>query len=62
MAQAFEAAECGRPGPVLIDLPKNVQLQTVEWHPDDPTCGRFGSRCGSTATHQAGRNPGRRLR
>ena len=37
MAQAFEAAECGRPGPVLIDLPKNVQLQTVEWQPDDPT-------------------------
>ena len=36
MAQAFEAAECGRPGPVLIDLPKNVQLQMTEWDPAAP--------------------------
>ncbi|HVW69050.1 MAG TPA: biosynthetic-type acetolactate synthase large subunit [Steroidobacteraceae bacterium] len=29
LAAAFHAAETGRPGPVLIDLPKNVQTQSV---------------------------------
>jgi acetolactate synthase-1/2/3 large subunit len=30
LADAFHAAESGRPGPVLIDLPKDVQLQSIE--------------------------------
>lgn len=29
MAQAFEIAESGRPGPVLIDVPKDVQLARI---------------------------------
>ena len=41
--KAFEIAESGRPGPVVVDVPKNVQLQTVEfedwpapWEPAAP--------------------------
>lgn len=30
LPEAFRIAESGRPGPVLIDVPKNVQLQRVE--------------------------------
>jgi acetolactate synthase I/II/III large subunit len=30
--QAFEIACEGRPGPVLIDVPKDVQVQTSVWH------------------------------
>jgi acetolactate synthase-1/2/3 large subunit len=29
--QAFETALSGRPGPVVVDVPKNVQLETVEF-------------------------------
>lgn len=29
--QAFHIASTGRPGPVLIDLPKDVQLQEITW-------------------------------
>ena len=35
--EAFYVAKTGRPGPVLIDVPKNVQLTTVDEEPDwDP--------------------------
>ncbi len=34
--QAFLLASTGRPGPVLLDLPKDVLQSTTEWHwPDD---------------------------
>jgi acetolactate synthase-1/2/3 large subunit len=40
---AFQLAESGRPGPVLIDLPKDVQIRTAEfdalpepWIPSEP--------------------------
>ena len=44
--KAFEIAESGRPGPVVVDVPKDVQKQEVEfdvwpepWTPSpDPTC------------------------
>ncbi len=29
--RAFQIAESGRPGPVVVDVPKDVQLQTVEF-------------------------------
>lgn len=31
MARAFFIANSGRPGPVVIDLPRNVQLELMEW-------------------------------
>ena len=35
--EAYHVATTGRPGPVLIDFPKNLQLQTRVGHPDyDP--------------------------
>jgi acetolactate synthase-1/2/3 large subunit len=34
--EAFHVATTGRPGPVLIDLPKNVQLAQVEPNYDEP--------------------------
>ena len=30
--EAFHVATTGRPGPVLIDLPKDVATQSMEWH------------------------------
>jgi len=32
LAKAFYIAKTGRPGPVLIDLPKNVQAEKMEYH------------------------------
>lgn len=32
MAKAFYIAKSGRPGPVLIDISKNAQLQMIEYH------------------------------
>ena len=32
VAAAFHVATTGRPGPVLIDVPKNVSQSTMEWH------------------------------
>jgi acetolactate synthase-1/2/3 large subunit len=34
--EAFHIASTGRPGPVVIDLPKNVQLAKVEFTPNAP--------------------------
>lgn len=31
IARAFFIANTGRPGPVIIDLPRNVQLELMEW-------------------------------
>ncbi|WP_336977526.1 biosynthetic-type acetolactate synthase large subunit [Altererythrobacter fulvus] len=30
--EAFQIATTGRPGPVVIDIPKNVQVATAMWH------------------------------
>ncbi|MEX8925765.1 acetolactate synthase large subunit, partial [Salmonella enterica] len=33
MAEAFEVANAGRPGPVLVDIPKDIQLTSGELEP-----------------------------
>ncbi len=33
MAEAFEVANAGRPGPVLVDIPKDIQLASGELEP-----------------------------
>lgn len=34
--EAFFIAKSGRPGPVLIDIPKNIQQESIEWTPPAP--------------------------
>ncbi len=34
--EAFQIATTGRPGPVLIDIPKDVQIASAPWHPGAP--------------------------
>ncbi len=36
MAEAFYIASTGRPGPVLVDVPKDVGLEQVEYSPVEP--------------------------
>lgn len=33
--EAFHIARSGRPGPVLVDIPKDVQLDAINWEYDD---------------------------
>ena len=63
--QAFHLMRSGRPGPVLIDLPFDVQMTEIEFDPDTyeplpvykparhPGAGREGAR-------HAGRRPSAR--
>ncbi len=44
--EVFHIATDGRPGPVLIDVPKDVQNQKIEWT-DGPRPGGFASRRGA---------------
>ena len=49
--EAFAVATEGRPGPVLIDIPKDVQNQKAEWRERQADGGRRseGGRAGSDA-------------
>lgn len=48
--EAFRIAETGRPGPVLIDVPKDVQLQVLEEKSPHPTLSRSTAEGKAKAT------------
>ncbi len=50
MRRAFEIARSGRPGPVLVDIPKNLFSSSANWEPaTEPARGVFASQNGKTA-------------
>ena len=36
LREAFAIAQSGRPGPVLVDIPKNVTAETADYEPQQP--------------------------
>ena len=54
MQEAFDVAQSGRPGPVLLDIPKDVQNQKAQWRGSGAT-GQRGS--GNAAAHSPGTFP-----
>jgi acetolactate synthase-1/2/3 large subunit len=47
MREAFAIARSGRPGPVLVDIPKNVTAETAEYEPMRPAGGAEAQKHGS---------------
>jgi acetolactate synthase I/II/III large subunit len=45
MREAFMVAKSGRPGPVLVDIPKDIQTGTVEYNPAAATADAFRDDC-----------------
>jgi len=54
VAEAMAVALEGRPGPVLIDVPKDVQNQKIEWHPPQKPRRPRASARGQSLTPGAG--------
>jgi acetolactate synthase I/II/III large subunit len=44
MKEAFYVARTGRPGPVLVDLAKNIQTDSIDWEPDPSPVELIGYR------------------
>ena len=44
MREAFHIARSGRPGPVLIDVPKDIQAASTDWEPDRSPLQGIGYR------------------
>ena len=55
--EAFHVAQEGRPGPVLLDIPKDVQNQKAEWRG-----GRSDGRTGGQTDRPTGGTPGPSIR
>lgn len=51
--EAFQIAREGRPGPVLIDLPKDVANAMIEWHPAPRPAAEHGPAVDRAALHRA---------
>jgi acetolactate synthase-1/2/3 large subunit len=52
--EAFQIATTGRPGPVLIDVPKDVQVASAVWHDGPPQRrNRYAPRLEATQTEIA---------
>ena len=44
LREAFAIAQSGRPGPVLVDIPKNVTAETADYEPQPPKPARPTAR------------------
>ncbi len=53
LREAFFIARSGRPGPVLVDIPKDVQSASTQWNPDESVLQLPGYRMNAKplATH-----------
>lgn len=56
LRKAFKIAAEGRPGPVLVDIPSNLQTETVEWtEQEEACCGERLAAVSSGKAEQAAR-------
>jgi acetolactate synthase-1/2/3 large subunit len=64
--EAFIVARSGRPGPVLIDIPQDITINTAEWPPRSPVAGSetadSDAEGNAVLSERAARLAGRNLR